>query len=73
MRENAAAKGRRYAGEGRLIVEHVDGRSIRAICRGNGEIYELGFEGGRWTCTCPAKGRCAHLYALLLVTRRPVA
>jgi uncharacterized Zn finger protein len=71
VRENAEAKGRRYVAEGRLIVEHVDGGSIRALCRGAGDVYNLGFEGGRWSCTCPAKGRCAHLVALMLVTRRP--
>jgi hypothetical protein len=73
VRENAQDKGRRYAGEGRLIVELVDGSSIQAICRGNGDVYHLGYEGGRWSCTCPAKRRCAHLYALQLVTRRPAA
>jgi uncharacterized Zn finger protein len=71
VRENAEAKGQRYAAEGRLIVEHVDERGIRAICRGVGDVYNLGFEAGRWSCTCPAKGRCAHLVALMLVTRRP--
>jgi uncharacterized Zn finger protein len=71
VKENAEVKARRYLAEGRLQVEHVDGHSIRAICRGTGEIYELGYERGRWACTCPAFGRCAHLYALMLVTRRP--
>jgi uncharacterized Zn finger protein len=71
MKENAAAKGQRYLCEARLIVEHVDGSSVQAICRGNGDVYHLGYQGGRWSCTCPARGRCAHLNTLMLVTRRP--
>jgi hypothetical protein len=70
-RENAAGKGRRYLAEGRLVIEEVDAVGIRAICRGLGAVYSLGYEKGRWYCECPAKGLCAHLVALQLVTRRP--
>jgi hypothetical protein len=69
-RENALAKGQRYLGEARLIVEYVDDSVIRATCRGGGAVYVLGHERGRWHCTCPAKGHCAHLNALMLVTWR---
>ena len=68
MRENAAAKGRRYLIEGRLIVTHVDDHIIRARCRGSDTIYDLGYEWDGWHCSCPAKGTCAHLHALQLVT-----
>jgi hypothetical protein len=68
VRENALNKGRRYAAEGRLVVRAVDAQSARAECRGDGTIYTLGFENGRWTCNCPALGRCSHQYALGLVT-----
>ena len=71
MRENASAKGQRYLREARLIVEYVDDAGIRAACRGGGAVYVLGHEWGKWHCTCPAKGRCAHLNALMAVTRRP--
>jgi hypothetical protein len=71
VRENAQAKGRRYLAEGRLIVERVDASGIRAICRGMGAVYSLGYENERWYCACPALGLCAHLKALQLVTRRP--
>jgi hypothetical protein len=71
MRESASAKGERYLREARLIVEYVDDAVIRATCRGGGAVYFLGHERGRWHCTCPAKGRCAHLNALMVVTRRP--
>jgi hypothetical protein len=71
-RESAEAKGRRYLGEGRLIVEYVDDRLIRATCRGGGAVYVLGHERDRWYCTCPALRRCGHLVALQLATRRPV-
>lgn len=68
MRENALNKGRRYVAEGRLVVRSVNSESARAECRGDGAIYSLGFDGGRWWCSCPALGRCSHQYALGLVT-----
>ncbi|MBA3413298.1 MAG: SWIM zinc finger family protein [Actinobacteria bacterium] len=30
-------------------------------------MYRLGYRDGRWACSCPARGRCAHLLALGLV------
>jgi uncharacterized Zn finger protein len=72
-RENARAKGIRMLGEGRLLVERVDGDLIVASCRGDsGEIYFLGHDPreGAWRCTCPAKTTCSHLAALQLVTVR---
>lgn len=70
MREDAAAKGRRYLGEGRLVVREFDeyGGTVTADVRGAGAIYTVGRdERGRWSCDCPARGRCAHLEALRLV------
>jgi hypothetical protein len=68
VRENALNKGRRYAAEGRLVVRFVEAGSARAECRGDGATYVVGFESGRWSCSCPALGRCSHQYALGLVT-----
>jgi hypothetical protein len=59
VRENALSKGRRYAAEGRLVVRSVDGESARAECRGDGATYQVGFDNGRWFCSCPALGRCS--------------
>ena len=70
-RENAAAKGRRYLTEGRLLLTRVDELRIEAVCRGGGESYQLGFVSGRWRCSCPARSRCAHLVALQLVANAP--
>ncbi len=64
MRENARAKGLRYLIEGRLVVNLVDEFEVRAICRGQGALWRVGWREGVWYCTCPAKGRCAHLVAL---------
>ena len=62
--------------EGRLRVLRVERSGlIVAECRGDsGEVYALGFDPwhGEWRCTCPAKTRCAHLVALMLVTTAPV-
>jgi hypothetical protein len=72
-REGAETKGRRYLTEGRLLVEAVTAHRIDATCRGNGEVYAVGYQRGGWACTCPALGRCSHLVALQLVTVRPGA
>jgi uncharacterized Zn finger protein len=70
-RENAETKGRRYVAEGRLTVDHVSADEIRARCRGDGAVYQLGLNRGEWYCNCPALGRCSHLVALKLVTVGP--
>jgi len=73
-RESVEAKGRRYVVEGRLIVELVDASRVRATCRGAGSVCEVGWtEDSGWWCSCPARGRCAHLVAVQLVTVRSVA
>lgn len=71
MRENAQTKGRRYLVEGRLFVRTAGTGGIRAVCRGQGEVWQVGYERGSWFCTCPARGVCSHLVALQLVTVRP--
>lgn len=68
-RENPQSKGRRYLLEGRLEVTHVDVDRIRATCRGQDDTHRLGYGEGHWWCSCPARGLCAHLVALKLVTR----
>lgn len=68
MRENAAAKARRYICEGRLIVRRVDGPHVVAYCRGDGVMHRIEVRDDHGTCTCSARGRCSHLLALGLVT-----
>jgi uncharacterized Zn finger protein len=70
-RESAATKGRRYVLEGRLRLLLVHGPRIYAECRGNGATYHCGYVKGRWWCSCPARGTCAHLVAVQLVVDRP--
>jgi hypothetical protein len=68
-RESAIEKGRRYVAEGRLVVRELherDGVTL-ADCRGDGAVWSLGHDQRGWWCSCPARGRCAHLYALGLV------
>ena len=72
MRENYRTKGIRYLAEGRLTVRRADPYAITATCRGDSaEVYRVGCAEGEWFCTCPAKGRCSHLQALMLVSVRP--
>jgi hypothetical protein len=78
-RENVQEKGRRMLTEGRLTVEYVSSSAderapIMATCKGDsGEVYDLGYRADqkRWGCTCEARGECAHLVALKLVTVKP--
>ncbi len=68
MRENAQDKARRYLAEGRLIVRRVDGPYVLAYVRGDGVLHRVETHAEIGTCTCPARGRCSHLYAVGLVT-----
>lgn len=68
-RENAASKARRYLAEGRVILTRVSGRVVSARVRGDGALYDVVFQDGRWSCDCPAvTDQCAHARAVRLVT-----
>jgi hypothetical protein len=59
--------------EGRLTVLRIQGREIRAICRGDsGQVHRLGYAAGAWHCSRQAFTGCAHLVALELVCVVPV-
>lgn len=69
MREDAPTKARRYLTEGRIIVTGVGTETITALCRGDGVVYQLGWNAtDDWLCDCKAMSpRCSHLLALKLV------
>ena len=70
FKENAPTKAMRYLVEGRCIVTHVDADRVAARVRGR-EVYDVEFAPGRgWSCTCPARGRCAHRLAVAHVVAR---
>ena len=72
FKENSATKARRYVLESRLLVRQVSPTTIAATCRGDGDIYTLGYDRTGWHCSCPARGlNCCHLRALRLVTAAP--
>lgn len=72
MREDHLRKGERYLLQGRLNVRLVTPERVEAYCKGdNGHTYRLGHDKGVWTCSCEARGRCAHLVALMRCTNRP--
>jgi hypothetical protein len=67
-------KARAALTEGRLLVDYVNGSTVRARCRSSTGYgwYPLGFDPERgWWCSCPARRSCSHLLALFLVVRRP--
>lgn len=71
-RENVKEKSLRIVTSGRLRVTSVQGNEIQAICRGDsGQVYNLRHtetDVPFWSCSCPARTACSHLYALWLVT-----
>ena len=66
-REDAQDKGRRYLLEGRVVITHVDRHRAAAVVRGDGHLHHVTVRGPEWTCTCPARTRCSHQYAVGLV------
>ena len=72
MREAVAEKGLRYLTEGRLTIISADARRIEALVKGDsGHQYTVIHDGSRWACSCPARGRCAHMTALMRVCSLP--
>jgi uncharacterized Zn finger protein len=74
-RETRAAKARRLLCEGRVVVDRVHGRFVRAFVRGDsGDFYTASHDAGHWWCSCPGHTSCSHIEALRLVVaigRRP--
>jgi hypothetical protein len=71
MRESIATKAERYVGESRLTITRVDPTIVVADVRGHGSIYQVCWTpDSNWTCSCPARRRCAHVHAVQLVTVR---
>ena len=72
MRENALSKGERYLLSGRLTIRLVTPERIEAHVKGDsGHTYRVIYDAGRWSRSCPARTRCAHLIALKRVLTRP--
>lgn len=66
-RENAETKGVRYLTSRRLVVLEARTGYLLAVVRGSGELHNVTFGRGGWSCTCPARGTCSHLYAARLI------
>ena len=68
-RENAESKAKRYLGEGRIVLIRVSDDRVLARVRGDGSVWLVIYESGRWSCPCPARtDMCSHLRAVRLVT-----
>lgn len=71
MRENAAAKATRLLAEGRVAVLRAGSDGVLALVRGDSSAFywvEWDPYRPRWTCTCPALGRCSHAIAVQRIT-----
>lgn len=64
MRENPAAKAKRYLHEGRVVLTLVGPGRVEAVVRGDGVHHATAWRYGTWSCTCPARGTCCHLLAV---------
>jgi len=67
-KESVTDKAHRYLTEGRVVVSFAAPGVVNATVRGDADIHEVTYERGGWHCTCPARGRCAHLLAVGLIT-----
>lgn len=67
-RENAERKALRLLVTGRVMVKRLDSRGVLADVRGDsGAVRTIVYERGSWSCSCPARSRCAHARAVQLV------
>lgn len=62
-----AEKAARLLLEGRVLVACGE-NGIEAVVAGGHDTYRLVRESGRWRCVCPARGICAHVVAVGIVT-----
>ena len=70
-RESVEQKAQRYLVSGRLTVRLATPERVEAHVKGDsGHVYRLTHEDDIWSCSCPAKTRCAHLVALKRVVTR---
>ena len=71
MRETVKEKAVRYLSESRVKVELVSQGRVVATCRSESGQYALDYDPKRrrWSCSCPARKRCCHVTAAMLVTR----
>ena len=68
-RENSRTKSRRLLIEGRVHIRRVDNQGVLAEVRGDsGALRIVTYEGGLWSCDCPAKrDTCSHVRAVASV------
>ena len=69
-REGVPAKARRLLSEGRvrILESSEDGGVVSASVRGDsGREYVVAYDVAGWSCSCPARGVCAHVAALQLL------
>lgn len=63
-RESAPSKAQRYLIEGRVVVDTVAPDLVEAHVRGDATVHHVTHDQRGWACSCPARGRCAHLLAV---------
>jgi uncharacterized Zn finger protein len=67
-RESAATRARRLLIEGRVAILSVHRQRVFALVRGDsGTTHQVVFTRNHWSCTCPARTKCAHVGAVQLV------
>ena len=67
--EGMAGKAARLLAEGRVTVRRFSGDDARFLVQGDSDRYEVIWHGeaASWVCSCPARGNCSHLAAVLLI------
>ena len=68
MTPTIEAKANRLLADGRVFIRWSTPEIVSAVVRGNGGIYDVRLDRGRWSCPCPARTTCSHLKAVWRVT-----
>ena len=68
-RENSETRALRLLLEGRVAIRSVGLRGVLAFVKGDsGSLRTVRFDPGlEWQCSCPARGKCAHVRAVMHV------
>jgi len=55
---------------GNVTLRFVQAHRVEATVS-NGDEYTVRLRRDRWSCSCPARRECCHIFAVALVTEEP--
>lgn len=58
----------RLLADGQVYIKWCTPEVVVGVVRGDGGVYDVRLDRGRWSCPCAARATCSHLRAVWLVT-----